>query len=157
MRLALVCFATRQISIGGDSAGTASYWTSVSESAAKYRFRASFSCRIESSSQPWRSAARSVLVQAGTTARTTGWTTIPCTFTPKRAQQAVEGEQIVAIGTGPWQIKNTNRKFTLANPNLREAILVDSSGYAMRPVTVDRKAGKLTMAFPPNGLYVVIR
>jgi hypothetical protein len=101
--------------------------------------------------------ARSVLVQAGTTARPTAWRTVPCTFTPKRAQQTVDGEQIVAIGTGPWQIENSSLRFTLANPNLREAILVDPSGYASQPVTVDRKAGKLTMAFPPNGLYVVIR
>jgi hypothetical protein len=101
--------------------------------------------------------ARSVLVQAGTTARPTGWKTVPRTFTPKRARRAVEGEQIEAIGTGPWKIENTRIELALGNPNLREAILVAPSGYASRPVTLERKAGKLTMAFPPGALYVVIR
>jgi hypothetical protein len=101
--------------------------------------------------------ARSVLVQAGTTARPTGWKTVPRTFTPKRARRAVDGEQIEATGTGPWKIENTRIALTLGNPNLREAILVDPTGFASRPVTLDRKAGKLTMAFPPDALYVVIR
>jgi hypothetical protein len=98
-----------------------------------------------------------VLAQAGTIARPTGWRTVPHTFTVKRSQRAVDGEKIEAIGAGPWQIEDNKIELTLANTNLREAILVDPSGYASRPVPLDRKADKLTMVFPSDSLYVVIR
>ena len=101
--------------------------------------------------------ARSVLVQAGTTARPTGWKTVPRTFTPNRTQRPVDGEQIESIGAGPWQIEDTRIELTIANTNLREAILVDPSGYASRPVPLDRNGGELRMKVPLDGLYMAIR
>jgi len=101
--------------------------------------------------------AGSVLVQVGTTARPTGWTTVPRTFTPKGASEAVDGERIEENGKGPWRIENTRIDLTLRNPATREAILVDPSGRAVQTVPVARAGELLKLTLPPDCMYLVLR
>jgi hypothetical protein len=104
-------------------------------------------------------SSRSVLVQVGTTARLTGFSTRPAKFKAEGGGDAkeIEGEQIVATGSPPWQIANTAVTLSITNPNLTKATLLDINGYATAEVPVRREGGALTITLPPNTMYLVLR
>ena len=106
--------------------------------------------------QPLADAGR-VLVQVGTTCRPTGWETVQRNFTPKKAEESVEGLQIKENGTGPWRVQNARVELTISNPGLREALQVDPSGRAVRTAPVEQTGTGLTVQMPPNCLYLVLR
>lgn len=99
----------------------------------------------------------SVLVQVGTTARPTGWTTVPQSFTPKNADAPVDGERIENTGRGPWRVANTRLRVAVANPDLAEAVLVDPSGRTVTKIPARRVGAALEIDLPPDSMYVVIR
>ncbi len=101
--------------------------------------------------------AGSILVQVGTTCRPTGWKTVPRSFTPKKAEESVQGLQIVENGTGPWRVENARVVLTVKNPGLREALQVAPSGRVVRTVPVERAGETLEVTLPPNCLYLVLR
>lgn len=101
--------------------------------------------------------SRSVLVQFGTTARPTDWTTVPKTFTPKNAKEPVDGEQLTNPGRGPWRIEDTRIELAVANPVLQEALVMDPSGHVVRQVPVRRVHGSLLVTLPAECMYLVLR
>lgn len=105
--------------------------------------------------KPLRSSAK-VLVQVGTTSKTTGWSTKKATF--KAEDKEVEGEQVINTGTAPWQIANTRATITISNSALTKATLLDINGYAVKSIET-RKAdgGKLTIILPENAMYVMLQ
>jgi hypothetical protein len=103
--------------------------------------------------KPLKQSAK-VLIQVGTTAKTTGWATRKATF--KAEDQQVEGEEIVRTGTAPWQIAQTKATITIANQSLTKATLLDTNGYPAGQVPVKAQDGKAVIALPPNAMYVVV-
>jgi len=96
------------------------------------------------------SESKRVLVQVGTVARLTGWTTEPATF--EYGGRQVRGEVILYTGKPPWRIKNTRARLTIANGGLSKATLLDPNGYARRALDVRTAGG----ALPPDAMYVVL-
>lgn len=94
------------------------------------------------------STSNKVLLQIGTTARPHGWKT------------EVAGNnklKITSLGSSPWNIENTQLEFTIANPSLRTATLLDANGVAVEEIEVAKKEGSLEVALPQNAMYVILR
>lgn len=95
-----------------------------------------------------------VLVQVGTVARLSGWTTVEDTFEANK--QPVQGRRIVNTGRPPWRIKNTQATLTIANPAVMKAVLLDINGYAARAVPVSTEGGAVTIELPADTMYLVL-
>ncbi|MFW6189828.1 MAG: hypothetical protein ACOC7T_05270 [Planctomycetota bacterium] len=96
-----------------------------------------------------------VLVQVGTVARLTGWTTKEDSF--EQGDQTVRGKRILYTGKPPWRIKNTQVTVSIANPDLSRATLLDEAGYPDREVETRREGGRLTVELPEDTMYLVLR
>ncbi len=99
-------------------------------------------------------ASRRVLVQVGTIARPTGWSHRPASRKHKGRQ--VEGLEIVSTGRMPWRVENADVELTIANPALVKATRLDELGYADREVPVAAAGGEVTLALPPDTLYLML-
>jgi hypothetical protein len=104
--------------------------------------------------QPLKTATK-VLVQAGTTARLTGWKTKPAQFKGD-GKQEFQGYEILATGQPPWRIVNTDVTLTVNNPRLQTATLLDTSGYVLQKAAGEQADGKFTIKLPANTLYLVL-
>ncbi|MGD0090450.1 MAG: hypothetical protein ABSE73_11070 [Planctomycetota bacterium] len=92
-----------------------------------------------------------ILMQVGTTERSTGWTT-------KKVQvEKRNGEQIVSFGKAPWQIVNAELTITLRNQKVTKARVLDANGMAVKDIDLQAGAGGKKFAFPPDALYVVLQ
>lgn len=100
-------------------------------------------------------ASAKVLIQVGTTSKTTGWATKKAKF--KADGKEVEGEEVVATGTAPWQIAHTKATITISNPGLSKATLLDVNGYAVKAVPAQKVGDKLTVTLPENAMYVIVQ
>ena len=104
--------------------------------------------------KPIRESAR-VLVQAGTLARPTGWTTRPARV--RAGGKQTDAHYILSIGKAPWQVENVDATVAIANPRLTKATLLDVNGMpTATPVTVTAGGKGVTVALPPNTLYLVL-
>jgi hypothetical protein len=100
--------------------------------------------------------SRKLLVQAGTTVRTTGWQDADATFLGDDKKE-VRGKRIVDVGRPPFQIKNLDATLVVTNPSLKTATLLDANGMKVRTLPVTRKGADLTVRLPANTLYVVLQ
>jgi len=92
-----------------------------------------------------------VLVQVGTTERSTGWTT-------KDAQTGgCKGEEIVSFGKAPWQIVNADVTVTIRNPKVTKARVLDANGMPAQNLELQSSGASKTLRFPPNALYVILQ
>jgi len=98
--------------------------------------------------------SRRLLVQVGTVARPTGWTTRPATF--QRNDQQFEGLQIVNTGAMPWRLRNAAGRVTVANPNLTRATRLDELGFADRELDLTHDDGTVNVDLPPDALYIIL-
>lgn len=105
-------------------------------------------------SQPLRESGK-VLVQVGTSARLTGWKTKPAQFKGD-GKQVFQGHEILATGLPPWRVVNTDMELTIANPKIKTATLLDTSGYAVKKVEGQSVEGKFTIRLPANTMYLVL-
>jgi Cellulase (glycosyl hydrolase family 5) len=78
--------------------------------------------------------SKRVLIQIGTTAKLTGFSTRKETF--EQDGKTIEGEIIENNGTPPYRVENTRATITLNNPSLSKATLLDPSGYKVRGVVL---------------------
>lgn len=102
--------------------------------------------------------SKKVLIQAGTTAKLTGWTTKKAQFKAEGNNgPSIEGEQIVNTGAPPWQIGNTKATITLKNSGLTKATLLDPNGYATKEIPVKTAGGSIVIELPSDSMYVVLR
>src|SRR5262249_22167996 len=103
--------------------------------------------------QPLRSSGK-ILVQTGTTARLSGWTT-------KTAEYKGDGKPVLkafemeARGQPPGQIVNPDATRVVNTPKLKTATLLPPAGYAVKNLDAENAGGKLTIKLPANALYVV--
>jgi hypothetical protein len=102
--------------------------------------------------KPIRSSSK-VLVQVGTSARSTGWKTKPCKV------GGLDGEEIVDFGQAPWQIVRGDVTVTVANPGLKTARVLDANGMPVRdlPLEAPASGGGKILRFPPDALYAVLQ
>ena len=105
--------------------------------------------------QPLRTSRR-VLVQVGTLARPTGWTTRPVTLSRKNSPP-VAAHEITAHGKAPWLIADTDATLTLKNAVLTTAVALDPNGEARGDVPLTRTASGVTLTLPRDALYIVLR
>jgi hypothetical protein len=68
----------------------------------------------------------------------------------------VKGYQIETTGKPPWRVTNTDVTLTIANPNLKTATLLDTSGYRARQVEGKADGGRFTLKLPAETLYLVL-
>ena len=105
-------------------------------------------------------SSKKVLVQVGTTAKLTGWTTKQATFQADAGNgkpERVEGEQIVNTGAPPWQVGRTHAAIRLKNTGITKATALDPNGYAAGNVTVQRDGDVVVVELPANAMYVVLQ
>ena len=98
--------------------------------------------------------SRRVLLQVGTAARPTGWAVKPADYVQEK--QTRHGYEVVHVGTAPWQVVNADVSLTIGNAGLSKATLLDAAGYAVRPVSVTKANGRMTLTLPADALYVVL-
>jgi len=105
--------------------------------------------------KPIRQSAK-LLVQVGTTVRTTGWQDEDATFQDD-SKTEIRGKRIVSVGAPPWQVTNVTATLVVNNPSLKTATLLDANGMAQRTVPVTRKGDALSVELPAETLYLVLQ
>jgi hypothetical protein len=105
-------------------------------------------------------SSKKVLVQFGTTAKLTGWTTKKASFKADGGDgkgAMIEGEQIVNTGSPPWQVGNAKGTIRLKNSGLTKATLLDANGYAVKEAAVKREGGVMVIELPANTMYLILQ
>ncbi|MFN4242518.1 MAG: hypothetical protein ACK4PI_04695 [Tepidisphaerales bacterium] len=104
-------------------------------------------------------ASRKLLVQVGTTARLSGWTTRPERFRAggRDDDPEVDGEVIVATGSPPWLVAHTLATLRVRNPHLSRATVTDINGYPAGDVPVRREGDTLVLELPKDAMFVVLQ
>ncbi|MEI8242228.1 MAG: hypothetical protein WCI17_03085 [bacterium] len=98
--------------------------------------------------------SRRVLVQVGTAAQLSGWTTRPAKV--KVDNRDLDGEEILYTGKPPWLVRNTHVSLSLENPHLNAATLLDAAGYPRKSVPVERTGDRLRVTLPHDTLYLML-
>jgi hypothetical protein len=101
-------------------------------------------------------SSRKILVQAGTSARPTGWRTRAAEFAGEDGKTMVQGFEIVKTGTPPWRIVNAEVGLVVRNPSLAKATLLDPAGFAAREVAGTRAGGDFSVQLPLNTMYLLL-
>jgi hypothetical protein len=96
-------------------------------------------------------ASGKVLVQVGTTERSTGWATKPAQTGGRK------GEEIVNFGKAPWQIVNADITVTIRNAKVTKARVLDANGMPVQDAELQATGAGKTLKFPPNALYVILQ
>ena len=99
--------------------------------------------------KPLRSS-RKILVQVGTTERPLGWRTRPAQVNGRA------GEEVISFGRAPWMIVNGDVTLRLANTVVTRARVLDANGMPVKEVALALSAGRKTLKFPADALYVVL-
>ncbi len=99
--------------------------------------------------KPLRSS-RKILVQVGTTERPLGWRTRPAQVNGRA------GEEVISFGRAPWMIVNGDVTLRLANTVVTRARVLDANGMPVKEVALALSAGRTTLKFPADALYVVL-
>lgn len=100
------------------------------------------------------SDSRRILIQAGTTARLTGWQTKPVEFEFQKT--TIKGEEIVNSGKPPWQIASTKATVTIRNTSIAHAHKVTLAGRDGGAVSLKQDEGGCTIRLPGDAMYVVL-
>jgi hypothetical protein len=100
--------------------------------------------------------SRKLLVQLGTIVRPTGWQDKDATFEGDD-KKPVQGKQIVAVGSTPFQITNLDATVSVRNSLLKSATLLDVNGMAAGTISVTRAGANFSVKLPPNAIYVVLQ
>jgi hypothetical protein len=103
------------------------------------------------------SRSRKVLVQVGTSARPTGWKTRVAEFPGDDGKTLIQGFHILATGTPPWRVVNTEVGLVVRNPELTKATLLDSAGYPVQDVQATRAGKDFSIRLPLNAMYMVLQ
>jgi len=99
--------------------------------------------------------SRRILVQIGTVARPTDWqdTLVEANVADPRGAK----RKVVSTGKNPWQIQRSSITLTVRNPNLKSAVILDANGMPVRTVALTPTKTGVTVALPPDALYVILK
>ncbi len=92
-----------------------------------------------------------VLLQVGTTERSTGWATKPVKI------EGRDGEEIVSFGKAPWQIVNADLTVSLKNTKVKKAYVLDANGMIAKDVELKTSGDGVSLKFPADALYVMLQ
>jgi len=92
-----------------------------------------------------------ILVQVGTTERPLGWKTRPAQVNGRA------GEEVLSFGRAPWMIVNGDVTLALKNTRITKARVLDANGMPVQEVPLATSAGRKTLKFPADALYVVLQ
>jgi hypothetical protein len=67
------------------------------------------------------------------------------------------GEEVVSFGHAPWMIVNGDVTLTLKNAKITKAHVLDANGMPGEEVPLATSAGRKTLKFPADALYVVLQ
>lgn len=98
--------------------------------------------------------SRRVLVQAGTVARLTGFSTAPDTL--KRQGNEIPALRVVHNGEPPLLVRRTAATLTLRNPHLARATRLDPALRRAGPAGLAREDDTLTLTLPEDALYTLL-
>ena len=96
-----------------------------------------------------------VLLQLGTECRPTGWQEAPARV--KSGDKSVDGFKIVSHGKAPWRLEKGDCTLAIRNRVLRRATVVGPDGRDAGDAKAVRDGKGLSLRFPPEALYVVLR
>jgi hypothetical protein len=105
--------------------------------------------------KPLRSSGK-ILVQVGTTERPLGWKTRLAKWKDPSGKVLV-GEEVVSFGRAPWMIVNGDVTIALKNTKITRAHVLDANGMPVKEVPLATSAGRKTLTFPADALYVVLQ
>jgi hypothetical protein len=100
--------------------------------------------------------SKRILLQYATQSRPTGWQEASASIALEGGAN-VQGFQVVSFGHAPWQVRNAALEVTLNNPGLRTATVLDMNGMALQTLPLERSAQGVSLRFPTNAMYVVLR
>ena len=96
------------------------------------------------------SQSRRVLLQTGTIARPTGWTSRPVEHEGEPARVVID------FGGPPWRIERLKAHLTIRNPGLSRAFALDENGLETGEVPTEKSDGALSLTLPEDKLYVIL-
>jgi hypothetical protein len=105
-------------------------------------------------------SSKKVLVQVGTTAKLTGWTTEKASFKADAGngkEEMIEGERIVNTGAPPWRVGVAKATVRVKNVGLSKATLLNANGYAVKDVSVKKGDGEVVIELPAETMYLVVQ
>jgi hypothetical protein len=98
-----------------------------------------------------------VLVQIGTTQRTTGWQEHEEEFeTDANTHAKVKGFRVDAIGANPWKVEDAHGTLVIKNAKLATATILDPNGMPAGEAQATSADGAYTLTLPPKALYVIL-
>ena len=100
--------------------------------------------------------SRSVLLQYATQSRPSGWQAEPGSI-PLPSGKPAPGFKVAAHGRAPWQVAAAQLRVTINNPSLTRATVLDMNGMPAGELPIERGPFGVTLAFPANAMYVVLR
>ncbi|MES2200619.1 MAG: hypothetical protein V4498_00045 [candidate division FCPU426 bacterium] len=99
-------------------------------------------------------SSRRILLQTGAVSHLSGWETIPSRFKADGVEQ--QGEKILHTGQPPWRIQNTELSFSLANPLLSKAVVLDVDGRPAKELALHIGKGRVELRLPPDTTYLIL-
>jgi hypothetical protein len=104
--------------------------------------------------QPLATSKR-ILIQVGTAARPTGWSTKEAEFKDQE-KKPTRGYEIVSTGKPPWRIADAEFGLSIKNPGLTKATLLDTAGYPAENIPVTKVRTGLTLVLPTDTMYLIL-
>ena len=95
-----------------------------------------------------------ILVQIGTQYQPTGWMEEQAKF--EHNDTEFIGNRILNTGKMPWQCVNTKVWLRIKNVNIKRAILLNTSLYAVKDLPVTRSKDTIKLKLPQDAMYVVL-
>jgi hypothetical protein len=110
---------------------------------------------VSMDNQPIKTSKK-LLVQVGTIARPTDWQDRE--VSSGGTDPTKTKFEVVQTGKNPWSIAHADVRLTVANPTLTKALVLDANGQTVKTLPLTKAgAGKSSLAFPKDALYVVLQ
>ena len=104
--------------------------------------------------KPLESSSK-ILIQAGPLFRPTDWQDEPAEY--MLGGDTVKGYKILNTGHMPWQGENIDGRNHLSNPNVTEAILLNTAGYEVHRIPLIKENDIIEFKLPKDNIYVVLQ
>ena len=99
--------------------------------------------------------SKKILVQVGTAARPTGWSTRDAEFKGE-GDKMTRGYEVVNTGKPPWMVADTDIGLAIKNPGLSKATRLDAAGMPAEDVPLTKAKTGVTLTLPPETMYLIL-
>jgi hypothetical protein len=97
-----------------------------------------------------------ILVQVGTTARSTGWQQRDTQWQDDDGN-TYTGYEITNYGEAPWRLTNASVSLTLKNPGITRAVVLDMNGMEDKETPIKSEGGQIAVQFPAQAKYLLLQ